>query len=292
MLRRFVVWTLALSLALFVGCRREEEDLSSGIDRRQGTCNNNTPNTPSGGQPPAVQLTDGERFLAAAQSGNLSDVQALVTESKIDPLTTDSQGRTALMLAAEMGHTAVVEYLLNLAPSLSAIKDKEGRTATDYVLASASLDDAQKQALTKILSGQTATKEELEAELLTIVQEGFDQQKLTRLRTLLERGASPETQDTRLDGNPVPALFLAMGFRVSVPVPVPDDPSSTSGGSVSLKAEPSYDYAEALVRAGANRQATIVFRRRTVTPLEVLNASGPTGPFASKKAQWDALLTP
>jgi hypothetical protein len=273
-----VVVLLVIAL-LASGCRREEEDLNGAFDRRQGQCEDKAPSDSGSVEPPVVQLTDSQRFLSSAESGNLADVQALVEDGKIDPKITDVRGRNALMLAAEMGHVPVVEFLLGIAPDLAKQQDKNGLTAEDYVLASSILDEAKKQALSKILRGETASQEELDAELLSLLIDGFSQQNLERIQALLGRGANPNLEDSRIQATPVPALFLSMGVRVS-----------ESNGRLSLQADPVYPHAQALVQAGANIEAAVVLRGRPFTPRDLVNSPGAASRFADQKADWDALF--
>ena len=78
------------------------------------------------------------RLLAAAGSGNLKRLKSLIKDNKELARTTDSDGRTALMLAAAGGHGDCVKYLSDydhsqgIASGLRndpAMQDKSGRTA-------------------------------------------------------------------------------------------------------------------------------------------------------------------
>lgn len=69
------------------------------------------------------------RMLHAATNNDLTAVHAYSKDSNIDAQ--DSDGKTALMIAAECGHEPIIDYLLDSGARID-IQDKTGKTATEY----------------------------------------------------------------------------------------------------------------------------------------------------------------
>lgn len=282
---------LLLPLGLSIGCRREEEDLAAST-RRGGSCTEQTGAQSGSGDargdslsaedsvlPPEVELTVRDELVAVLQSGNLEELIRMVEEDSVDLAEPDDEGKTTLMIAAEYGHTDLVEFLLERAPDLLSLEDSQGRNAVNYVETSTFIaDDSVRTALVKLLRGEELTPVELEAEMLLILVAPFDIQGLVRIEELLDKGASPDATSLVNPAAPVPALFLAMGVRTNETSPRPN-----------LSGSPVFEYAEVLVRKGARLDVTIRLRG-DLTPYDLLMSRGAGDRFDERKDEWLALL--
>lgn len=67
----------------------------------------------------------------AAAEGNIGEIVRLVTELKIDPNILDKRRRTPLEYAAEKGHTAAIETLIELGANPNSREGFYNRTTTE-----------------------------------------------------------------------------------------------------------------------------------------------------------------
>ena len=67
---------------------------------------------------------------------------AIVLENKARIDLVDARGRSALMIAAGMGHGSVVEYLLNKGAD-SSLRDKDGKSALDLAISAGNPETVQ-----------------------------------------------------------------------------------------------------------------------------------------------------
>jgi hypothetical protein len=286
---RIVTFSFILSA---LACRREEEDLTAGA--RRGPCATENRGATSAGAgtadalpggggdvlPPAVQLTPEQELVAALQAGNVEEVRQLFAAGTVGPGFVDEKGRNALMIAAEFGRLPLVEFLISVEPMGLEATDLQGRTAAEIAAASTFIiDEDLRASLVRLLSGETLSPEEMEAEMLGLLQMVESAENMERIKVLLEKGASPDAVDRTNPDLPLPALFLSLGVRLSA-----------ASGRPTLGAVPVFAYAEALVRAGADLNATVIFRRTPLTPLGLAQSPGAATQFADRQTEWLALL--
>ena len=69
------------------------------------------------------------RMLYAAKNNDLTALHAYSKNSNFDAQ--DSDGKTALMIAAECGNEQIIDYLLDGGARID-MQDKAGKTATEY----------------------------------------------------------------------------------------------------------------------------------------------------------------
>lgn len=91
-------------------------------------CTSATPGSTSSNM--GQSSTSVNKFLHAAQDGDLKQVKALVDQGSVDLNVQDSYGWTALMCASQAGHLEVVEYLLWQEANMF-ITDNTGISALD-----------------------------------------------------------------------------------------------------------------------------------------------------------------
>ena len=72
-------------------------------------------------------------LYSAAMNGREEIVKTLLKESKKEINTQNTEGKTALIIAAEYGYTNIVEILVENGAD-QTIKSKEGKVAFDYAV--------------------------------------------------------------------------------------------------------------------------------------------------------------
>ena len=74
------------------------------------------------------QVMEATPLIGMIQQGYVEQAMAMIVARADDPNAKDARGGTALMAAAEIGHTGIVEALLDAGVDVNAI-DNEGKSA-------------------------------------------------------------------------------------------------------------------------------------------------------------------
>ena len=255
-------YLLILYIALS-GCRREEEDLA----KESSNCNcsnttedeNDSNGTSLKTEPKKVVINLGEQYLAAAASGNINEIKKYLSNPEIDPLAVDKQGQSALMLATKFGHLAAVKLLIDQFPTMLEIKNIDGKTARNYALEANLSSQIEKEVLVAIVSGEEIGNDKLELAFFETLQKGDPETGMLAIKFLLENGVSPNAFFPSEDeSSEIPALAITMGF------------SFDDRGRVSKGLRPVIEYAQTLVDAGADTNATINVRGKDRTLSELI----------------------